>query len=214
MLNKYLKEYGYRECEIKLILNDYEILNYNETSLLNKIKIINEYLETIFNQEEIIRITSTCPSLYGYNLNYIKNKYLNFINIGYDKITLNKMILKFPNIIIYTSKNIQTKINTLNKLGLDIIKITSKLPQIYAYSNDFIINKYNYLLNLGFMEEKLLKIINVYPQILSLDYTNIDKTYNLFFNILLNKDLVIKILSISPQIFGYKEERILILLMF
>ena len=48
MLKDYLITYGYSVNQIKKIITNYEIQNYQETKLLQKIKTINTYLENIF----------------------------------------------------------------------------------------------------------------------------------------------------------------------
>ena len=69
MLQDYLITYGYSVNQINKIITNYEIQNYQETKLLQKIKTINTYLENIFKDKNIgIKATSDYTHLYGYDL--------------------------------------------------------------------------------------------------------------------------------------------------
>ena len=141
MLNKYLKNYGYKEEKIRKILTDYELKSYQENTLIRRIMETNTYLENLISKKDVILITTTCPKIYGYDLKTLNIKYNNFLNLGYSSEELNKMIIKFPNIICYNYEKILSKIKLLLNLGFSleqVIKMTYKLPQLYCYKNEFI----------------------------------------------------------------------------
>ena len=92
MLQDYLIAYGYLLNQINRIITNYEIQNYQETKLLQKIKTINTYLENIFKDKNIvIKATSDYPQLYGYDLEYLKTKYQELQEMGYQENELQKM---------------------------------------------------------------------------------------------------------------------------
>ena len=115
MLNKYLKNYGYKEEEIKKILNKNELKSYQENTLIRRIMETNTYLENLFSKKDVILITTTCPKIYGYDLKTLNIKYNSFLNLGYSSEELNKMIIKFPNIICYNYEKNLSKIKYVFK---------------------------------------------------------------------------------------------------
>lgn len=209
MINKYLTEFGYSQDKISKIITNYELIRYKENTLLIKIKIINEYLLTFLTIEQVIKLTTKFPQIYGYNLTTLKDKLDYLENLGYSKDNLIKIILSLPNILAYSNKTIEETINLFLNLGIkkqDILKITVKFPAIYSHRD--LNKKINYLINLGFSLEEIPKMIIKFPQILSFHEDNILNTFNFLLSMQIPKVVVLKMLTISPQIFGYNNLKI------
>ena len=140
MLQDYLITYGYSVNQINKIITNYEIQNYQETKLLQKIKTINTYLENIFkNKNIVIKATSDYPQLYGYDLEYLKNKYQELQEIGYQEDELQKMLINLPILLCYSQEKIKNKIQTFTSIGYskeNILKMTIKMPQLYGYQEE------------------------------------------------------------------------------
>lgn len=209
MLNKYLTEFGYSQDKISKIITNYELIRYKENTLLIKIKVINAYLLTFLTKEQVIKLTTKFPQIYGYNLTTIKDKLDYLENLGYSKDNMIKIILGLPNILAYSSETIEETINLFLNLGIkkqDIFKITVKFPAIYSHRD--LAKKINYLTKLGFSLEEIAKMIVKFPQILSFHEDNILNTFNFLLSIQIPKIVVLKMLTISPQIFGYNNLKI------
>ncbi len=213
MLINYLEKYGYLKKQIEKIIHNHSLNCYQEEKLLNKIIVINTFLEDLgFNNKQIIKMTSLQPELYCYNLKILQDKLENFLKIGYEFGTLLKMLEILPNLLAYHQEKINNKITELLNLGYtmkNIFNMTKKLPQLYCYKSNFITNYFQELLNLGYKKDQILKMSIKYPQIYSLNLENIKiKIVNLKTFLNLPLEIVLQITSISPQIFGAKLENI------
>jgi len=139
MGNKYLKDFGYREKDINTIKKIKILKTYKEDSILLKIELINNYLLKYYSKNEIIRITSIFPEIYGYSLETLDKKIEDLKTLGYIEVDLLKMIKEFPNLLGYDIESIKSKFLNLMCLTYtkdQIIKMTKYLPQLIGYKDE------------------------------------------------------------------------------
>ena len=69
MVKEYLKELGYKEKDIEIILQCEQLKKFKEETLSNNIKkIYNFLLELQYTHDNIIKMTKTIPAIYGYGI--------------------------------------------------------------------------------------------------------------------------------------------------
>lgn len=208
MLLIYLQEYGYNSNQITNIITNQKLKTYQEKTLLTKIKMINNYLETIYKFKKIvIKITAFFPEIYDYSLETLKNKIANLIAFGYQEEDIFTIIKKFPNFLAYDlEKNIKPTFLNLMCLTYSknqIIKMSITLPQLIGYSDKHIENHYQELIKLGYTFNQIFTISTRYPQIFSLSPKTIKNKFTKLQTLNLTLKEIIKITIISPQIYGY-----------
>ena len=137
-VKSYLKKLGYEEAEIEKIINDNAIARLKPETLIKNIERNYNYVLTLgYGQEEIIKMTKSLPTIYGYSIENIQQKIEDLKKLGYSQEEVIKMTKSSPSIYSHSIENIQQKIEDLKKVGYsqeEVIKMTKSLPAIYGYS--------------------------------------------------------------------------------
>ena len=81
MIENFLKEYGYNDIQVKRILNSKSLQTFTKETLLNKIKSTNSFFEKMnITKENVIKMTSKYPQIYGYSIEIMIAKINYLIN--------------------------------------------------------------------------------------------------------------------------------------
>ena len=157
-VRKYLKEFGFLDEDINIILTIYPINNLSEDTLLNHcVKNNNFFLEIGYSKLEIIKMTKSSPALCGYSIENIKQKIEDLVSLGYSKTEVIKMTKSLPTLYGLSIENIKQKILYLKEIKLDFIALsnTRQLMQSidltfaryeFLKESDIIVNNENYRL--------------------------------------------------------------------
>lgn len=92
MLKEYMLELGYLKEDYDLFKNDYILSRYEDEKILAKIKENFPFLLGLgYSKEDVIKITRIHPGLYGYSVETLKQKIIQFDKF---RVCLLKMSLK------------------------------------------------------------------------------------------------------------------------
>ena len=211
-VEKYLKKLGYEENDIKEIVNSYPLRGFYPETVLNNIKRNYDFLISIgYSQEDIIKMTKTLPSIYGYSIENMKQKIEALKELGYNQEEIIKMTKVLPAIYSLSIENMKQKIEYLKELGYsqeDIIKMTKTLPSIYSHSIENIKQKIENLKELGYSQEDVIKMTKVFPSIYSLSIENMKQKIEDLKKLGYSQEDVIKMTKVSPSIYGLSIENI------
>ena len=91
---------GYNEEDYKKIINNYSLENYKEETLYSKVLSVYNYLISLnYTKDEVIKMTKTLPTIYGYSIENMKQKIEDLIELGYTKEEVIKMTKTLPTIL-------------------------------------------------------------------------------------------------------------------
>ena len=134
MLKEKFLEFGYTEEEYNLIRNSYSVINYTEETFMQKFIEITSYLLDLgYTKTEVLKMTKTLPSIYGYSIENMNQKINDMIDMGYTRDEVLKMTKSLPALYGYSIENIKQKINDVMNLGYtkdEVLKMTKILPSI------------------------------------------------------------------------------------
>ena len=88
---------GYTENDYNEIRNSYALMNIKDETISIHLKdIFTFFLECGYTKEEIIKMTKTSPSIYGYSIENMKQKIVDIMELGYTKEEIMKMTKTLP----------------------------------------------------------------------------------------------------------------------
>lgn len=121
MFDEFMLNFGYTDDEIELIKNSYPLNTYTESSLLYNIKnLVNYFHRNTFDNEAIIKLTTTFPQIISMSQENIKIRVNELSSNGFNKIDIFNMIKQYPYIINMSNQRINNKYQTFIDLGFSI----------------------------------------------------------------------------------------------
>ena len=152
---------GYTEEDYEIIRNNYSINSIKDETLIKKLKDnFNYLLKMGYTKEEVIKMTTKLPSIYGYSIENMKQKIEDMIALGYTKEEVIKITKSFPAIYSLSIESMKQKIEDIIELGYtkeEVIKMAKNLPSIYGLSIENIKQKIEFYDSIGIHE---LAVIN------------------------------------------------------
>lgn len=123
MLDEYMKSLGYNDNEIDKIRNAYVLRRYTDIGLYNKISDIFNYLLMVgYTNDEIIKMSITFPTIYGYSIDSIKERLDEMMKLGWTKEEIIKMTKRMPSLFGRSMDDIMIKKRFYDQIGIrDII---------------------------------------------------------------------------------------------
>ena len=144
-IEKFLKEKGYEQSDINKILSNGILLKLKQERLLTNIKAIYElFISLGYNQQEIIKMTKSTPSIYDYSTETLLQKIEDIKQLGYSMEEVIEITKNSSVIFTYNIESMEQKIEDLKKLGYskeEVIKMTIDFPKIYDFSAENIKQK-------------------------------------------------------------------------
>ena len=123
-LEELLLNLGYSEDEYTKILNNHFLKTYVENTLYIRIKEHFDFLLSLgYSGEDIMKMTKTLPTIYGYSIENMKQKINDVISLGYSKDEVIKMTKVLPAIYGLSIENIKQKINFYNSINMHELAI-------------------------------------------------------------------------------------------
>lgn len=148
-LKNSLKEYGFNDVEINIILvkaAETVIKCYNPVS-----KITKAFEDMEFTKNEVKRIILDDPKLLYKAVDTLKKSYDIILNSGYTKEEAKKVVLEYPRIFESNTESLNEKLDLINKLDIkDIILLN---PKNLIQGNEKTYLRYMYAFNV--LEEEL-----------------------------------------------------------
>ena len=179
---------GYTEDDYNEIRNSYALMNTKDETISMHLKdIFTFFLECGYTKEEIIKMTKTLPSIYGYSIENMKQKIVDIMELGYTKEEVIKMTKTLPAIYSYSIENMKRKITDIMDLGYtkeEVIKMTKALPSIYGLSIENIKQKIDFY-NLIDMHELAVIDAKMLMQSINLSYAR----YSFYIDLGINIDM-------------------------
>ena len=170
---------GYSKKEAEAITSSYQLVNYKDETLSKKIHENFNYLNGLgYTKADVIKMTKSLPTLYGYSKEKTEEKISFLISLGYTKADVIKMTKFSPALYGLSKENIEEKIEFLISLGYtkaDVIKMTKLLPTLYGYSKEKIEEKIEFLISLGYTKSDVIKMTNLLPALYGLSQENIEE---------------------------------------
>ena len=109
-------------------------------------------MEKGYTLEEVVKMTKTVPSLFGYSEESLSKKYQYFIDKGYTLEEIIKMTKTLPALFNYSEESLNKKYQYFIDKGYtleEIIKMTKTLPALFSYSEENIEEKLNFYNNIN-----------------------------------------------------------------
>ena len=148
MLEKEFLDFGYTKEEYELIRNTYPINGLKEEKLLTKFKDINEFFLGLgYTKEEVIKMTKSSPSIYGFSIETLKQKIEALQNLGYSKEEVIKMTKSLPSIYDFSIENMRQKIEFYNSINMHNIAVED--PKVLMQSTALSYARYRFYQSKG-----------------------------------------------------------------
>ena len=137
---------------------------------------IDDIVALGYTKEEVIKITKSFPSIYGYSIETMKQKIEGVMSLGYTKEEVIKMTKTIPQIYSYSIETMKQKIDDIVELGYtkeEVIKMTKTFPPIYGLFIENMKQKIDDIVALGYTKEDVIKMTKLLPSIYGLSIENI-----------------------------------------
>ena len=143
-----LCNFGYTKEESKEILNTYSLNTYKPETLKKKIEEINMYMEKLgYSRAEVIKMTKSLPSIYGYSIDNIKQKIDFYDSIGLHELAINdtkqlmqSVSLSYARYMFYKEKSIEITDRSYKKLFIG----KKQFEKAYGITKEELLEKYDY----------------------------------------------------------------------
>ena len=176
---------------------------------------LREYMLGLgYTSDNIDKITNTYPTnkLKDETLFNAVNKIYNFfLEFGYTKEQIKKMLIERPQILCLEISSIENKIDNFKKIGFSkkiIIKITTDFPTIYSYGTNSILTKVNEYERLGYKREVIIKNAKKYPELFGCSMHSVRNKIEEIIKLGFSYEDVIKITSKNMSIINYTMDNI------
>ena len=143
-----------------LITLPYIIYEYHHYGSVNKLRTLIIYsfilyLMTIYflvilplpTKEEVIKMTKTLPSIYGYSIENMKQKIIDIMDLGYTKEEVIKMTKTLPSIYGLSIENIKQKIDFYNLIGMHELTVID--AKLLMQSTNLSYARYSFYMDIG-----------------------------------------------------------------
>ena len=110
---------GYTEEDYEIIRNNYAVNQIKDETLIKKLKDNFAFLLKIgYTKEEVIKMTKSLPSVYGYSIENIKQKIEDMVTLGYTKEEVIRMTKSFTPIYGLSIENMKQKIEFYDSIDM------------------------------------------------------------------------------------------------
>lgn len=148
MLEQAVINFGYTKEEYNEIRNSYSLKNYFEEKLLEKFKENTTYLlELGYTKEEVIKMTKTFPTIYGYSIENMKQKIefydsinMHFIAVQDPKQLMQSVALSYARYQFYLSIGIIIDMSNYKKLFIG----NKSFEKTYGITKEELLVRYPY----------------------------------------------------------------------
>lgn len=196
MVLELLLELGYNDGDIKTIIDKNKLNNCKMETLYLKINEISTFLLDFgYSKKELIKITRSCPFIYGYSAINLENKINYLRGLGLDDKEIIKITKRCPEIYGYGIDNLDKKINDMVTLGYqreDVIKMIKKVPMLFGVSINNMKDKIKGLQELGYSRGSIINMTKVTPSLYNYSIDTIKGKFNFLCALGYTKDEVIK----------------------
>ena len=139
---------GYTNEESKEILSTYPLNTYKPETLKKRIEEINMYMEKLgYSRAELIKVTKSLPTIYGYSIDNIKQKIDFYDSIGLHELAINdtkqlmqSVSLSYARYMFYKEKGIEITDKSYNKLFIN----QKQFEKAYRITKVELLEKYDY----------------------------------------------------------------------
>ena len=139
---------GYTNEESKEILSTYPLNTYKPETLKKRIEEINMYMEKLgYSRAELIKVTKSLPTIYGYSIDNIKQKIDFYDSIGLHELAINdtkklmqSVSLSYARYMFYKEKNIEITDESYKKLFIG----QKRFEKVYGITKEELLEKYDY----------------------------------------------------------------------
>ena len=93
---------GYTEEQYLIIRNDYTFRRMTDDTLFINVLVNYKWFAKTYGKQNVIKITTRHPMLYGLNIENMEQKLKDLISLGYTRNEAIQLTLRYPNIFGYT----------------------------------------------------------------------------------------------------------------
>lgn len=206
MVVELLLELGYNDGDIKTIIDKNKLNNCKMDTLYLKINEISTFLLDFgYSRKELIKITKSCPLIYGLSVKNMEDKINYLRGLGLDDKAIIKMTKSCPLIYGYGIDNLDKKINDMIALGYqreDVIKMIKKVPMLFGLSINNIKDKIKGMQDLGYAREDVIAMTKVTPSLYNYSMDTIKGKFKELCSFGYTKDEVLKMTKGLPTIYN------------
>lgn len=200
---------GFKKTDIDKIISSYPVNHLTNETLIVKINELYEFLLLQkYKKYEIIKIITQCPSVLGYDIETVNEKFDNLFKIfGSDEKNVKRIVKNFPKIISYDKNKIISRIDHMKSYDFtdeQIKKITIYAPSVLGDDENLSDEKIDNLLKFGFGIKDIVKLITKLPNVLTYATDTVNEKLNFFYNLGYTKEEVCKMIVTHPQLLSYK----------
>lgn len=183
MIKEYLRDYGYSEEQIKKILLHKKLNTLKDESFLKVIPRTIKCLESLgFSPNQIIKMTSALPPIFGHSEENLRNKVFDMEELGYSRNQIIRMASNFASIFTYSINTMKTRLVEIESLGYrrgQVIRMTLDLPSLYGRTISNMATKIDDIVALGYTREEVLRMTSILPSLFSYSIENIKEKLEL-----------------------------------
>lgn len=183
MIREYLQDYGYSDDQIEKILEHKKLNTLKDESLFKIIPRTIRCLESLgFNSNQIIKITSSLPPIFGHSEENLRAKVDDMESLGYTRKQIIRMASNFASIFTYGIGTMKKRIEDIEALGYrrrQVLGMTLDLPSLYGRCIENISSKISEIEALGYTREEVLRMTVILPSLFSYSIENIKEKLDL-----------------------------------
>ena len=212
MLEEFLRNIGYNDDEMDLILSAYPVRNYTESTLLYTMKnLVNFLHRNGISNNSIIYITTTTPNIIFMSIENIKERIKDLFNYGFNKVEVFQMIESYPYILEMSNQRINNKYQLFLEIGFqedDINELLVKKPELLNRDPSSIKKRVQSLIDFGYTKNSIVTILRSVPDLIDMNQHTLNKKIEEYSDFGFTNDEIIQITSYLPELYIYNKEDI------
>ena len=140
---------GYTENDYNEIRNSHSLINMKDETISRHLKdIFTFFLKNGYTKDEVIKMTKSMPSIYGYSKENMKQKIEDMMLLGYSKEEVVKMTKSMPSIYSYSKENMKQKIDFYDSIGMHVLAVIDAKNLMQSVNLSYA--RYSFYMDKGF----------------------------------------------------------------
>ena len=140
---------GYTENDYNEIRNSHSLINMKDETISRHLKdIFTFFLKNGYTKDEVIKMTKSMPSIYGYSKENMKQKIEDIMALGYSKEEVVKMTKSMPSIYSYSKENMKQKIDFYDSIGMHVLAVIDAKNLMQSVNLSYA--RYSFYMDKGF----------------------------------------------------------------
>lgn len=209
MLDEYMISLGFNSNQIKIIKQSYKLSGNSDSNILFNLRNISNFFhENNINNDDLIKIISTIPSIVSMSVENIKLRVNELTNFGFTKNETFNIIVNYPYILIIPIQKLKNKYKFFGEYNFndnDINSIIITNPSILNIDNYLIKKRFSLLESLGYGKVQIIKLVTSVPAVIDCNFNEIKNRFDKISKLGFSKKETILITTYMPDALIDKE---------